>query len=207
MQIAEREYYWLPVDITMIEQRILDRLRTELRPSPEYVGAVKERFDWLTLCLVRFLGIRMNAPNSLCPYLAPFGDGSKAPVEADLEADLFLHLRALGAADIQKIGPAGGKTDILLPQGGFNFMVENKRTFDEWDVAVAGFLGQAVAYQQADVKLGSLAILDLTKRDAGVPDFEQCFEVRERQIAGEKPRYVLVMRVPGNRMRPSDMSR
>ena len=86
-------------------------------------------------------------------------------------------------------------------------MVENKRTFDEWDTAVAGFLDQAVAYQQADVKLGGLAILDLTKRDAGVPDIEQCFEVSERRIIGAKPRYVLVMRVPANRTRPSDMSR
>ena len=44
--------------------------------------------------------------------LAPFDDRNKAPVEANLEADLFLHLRAFGAADIQKVGPAGGKTDI-----------------------------------------------------------------------------------------------
>jgi hypothetical protein len=56
------------------------------------------------------------------------------------------------------------------------------------------------------VRLGVLAVLDLSDRPAGVPHFDACFTVRERSVFATDNRCAVVMRVPANRRTPSDQA-
>ncbi|HEY1977714.1 MAG TPA: hypothetical protein VGG89_14265 [Candidatus Baltobacteraceae bacterium] len=196
----------MPLAMSLVEDAVFERLRGELPSAPAYKEEVAVRFDYLLVALIRFLYSRMHTDSEIQPYLAAFGDGT-APVEGKLENDLYLALSMIFRSDIQRRAVSAGRTDIVIREHNFNFVIEVKRTFDEWSIAVPGFLGQTTAYQQADVKIGVLSILDLTERDAGVPGFEYCFEVHERTIPNESGRWALVMRVPGNRTLPSKMSK
>lgn len=206
VEILSSGYFNLPIVLSVIEEQIFQDVREALKAVPAYKATVSERFDRLLISLIKFLRIRLNSDAKMVPYLAAFESSDEAPVESALEDDLYLYLGMFLETDVQRRGVAAGRTDLVIPQERFNFVIEVKRTFDEWAQSVNTFLGQATAYQQADVKIGVLSILDLTKRDAGVPGLEYCFEVRQRTIQNEKDRWAVVMRVPGNRMVPSEMS-
>lgn len=198
-----RPYYYLRIEASVVEERILSEIRGKIRVSPDYNGEAAARFERLAFLLVKFLGHCIDAPNPMCPYLAPFIERGDAPKEAELQLDLYRYLSVAGVVDIERTGPASGRTDLYLPQDGFRFVIEVKRVLNDWGVEVLGFLGQTTAYQQTDLRLGVLAALDLTQRDAGYPHFDQCFDVCERVFSENDRRHALVVRVPGNRRPPS----
>jgi hypothetical protein len=76
---------------------------------------------------------------------------------------------------IGSINRYGVLIDIYIPQRGFRFVIEVKRLQDEWsDEALQPFLRQTTAYQQTDVRLGFLAVLDLSDRPAGFLTWMSC---------------------------------
>jgi hypothetical protein len=106
---------------------------------------------------------------------------------------------------IGSINRYGVLIDIYIPQRGFRFVIEVKRLQDEWsDEALQPFLRQTTAYQQTDVRLGFLAVLDLSDRPAGIPHMDECVFLRTRIASPSDRRHAVVMRVPGNRRTPSD---
>jgi hypothetical protein len=135
-------------------------------------------------------------------YLQAFSSKKDAPHEHELQMDLYAFLASNGYAEIEITAVSSGRVDIYLPQPGFRFIVEVKRTFEGWVAELHKFVGQTAAYQQTDVRLGVLSVLDLTARKAGEPHFDRCFEVHDREFASDDKRRVVVMRVPGNRRPP-----
>ena len=104
---------------------------------------------------------------------------------------------------MEKTSVSAGRADLYLPEVGFRFVIEVKRLLHDWEEEILPFIGQTAAYQQTDIRLGVLAVLDLTLRSAGTPHLEQCFDARARTFADGDKRRVIVVRVPGNRTVPS----
>jgi hypothetical protein len=207
LQEAEKTYFFVGIEFSIKQQHVYRALVKQLADEcADFKDQVRERFERLLVFLISFISNRTGVPNVLKPYLGPV-NGANRPHESDLQEDLYSHLVAANFVDVEKWGMAAGRADLVVPGDGFNLIVENKKTSDTWDEAVGGFLGQSVAYQQADVKLGVLAILDLTDREAGYPSFERCFEVRHQVRQNEPTRTIVVVRVPGNRKAPSAMSK
>lgn len=198
--------YWQPLQLSEIEKQIFNAIRLQLAGARDYVGIVSASFDLLVIRLVKFLGLRMDMTRGRASYLAAYEKGA-APVEAKLQDDLCENLRSASAAEPEKANIAGGRADIYLPYSGFRFVIECKREFKGWsDEVIAAYLTQTQAYQQTDVRLGVLAVLDLSVRAPGVPHFTDCFTVRQVSLAPGDFRRVVIMRVPGNRQLPNSAS-
>ena len=207
-----QQAYYVRVDLSLVGQGTFDRLRAELRAcgNAHYAGSVRDRFDHLLLQLVRFTQVRFDGLGGNFPYLRRPLQNASLSGEDKLQDDLVEFLGAQGGVVPEKSGVAAGRADIYLPQPtrpGFRFVIEVKRLLGSWtEEALAPLLNQTVAYQQQDVRIGVLAVLDLSERPAGVPHWEACFEVRERIVAEGDRRHAVMIRVPGNRRTPSDQS-
>lgn len=148
--------------------------------------------------------MRLEAARSRFPYLNEIGAGSE-PKEIDLQKDLYNYLGSAGYPAWERDNVASGRTDIIFPTGPFNFVIETKMDHRDWDNGTAAaFVAQATAYQQTDMRLGVLAVLDLSKRRPGDPHLDGCFFVKSDLYSANDVRTVLVVRVPGNKRTPSD---
>jgi hypothetical protein len=203
LRVVAEEYYYSPIDLSVTEENLWRVLCESLVGDPDYKGEVKDRVDRLALLLVKFLHSRIDAENKRYTYLAPFATRLLAPKESALQLDLYNYLLGVGYADIERTDVSAGRADIYIPQNRFRFVIEVKRLFDDWEAELQPFMGQTTAYQQTDIRLGVLAVLDLTARPAGTPHISQCFEVRTRDFGQGDLRRAIVMRVPGNRVVPS----
>jgi hypothetical protein len=179
----------------------------ELDGRTDYVGEIAAHFDRLILLLVRFLAIRVDGDGTRFAYLRRIEAGN-APGEDALQHDLWEFLSCSEYPEAERKQVSAGRADIYIPQGRFRFVIEVKRSLGTWtEGALDGLLRQTTAYQQTDVRLGVLAILDLSDRPAGVPHFDTCFMVRERSVSAMDNRSAVVMRVPANRRTPSDQAK
>jgi len=193
----------VPVDVSRIEERIFDAMRAAVAADRDYNEPVSSRFDRLLLLLIKFVRSRTDDVGSVRRYLSAFRKRSDAPVERALQLDLFDYLIGHGYVDMEKTSVSAGRADLYVPEIGYRFVIEVKRLLDDWETEIPPFLGQTAAYQQTDVRLGVLAVLDLTSRPAGTPHLEQCFDARTRSFPDGDSRRVVVVRVPGNRTVPS----
>jgi hypothetical protein len=140
------------------------------------------------------------------PYLRRI-EGGEVPGEDALQRDLWEFLSSSEYPEAERRQVSAGRADIYIPQGRFRFVIEVKRSLGAWtDDGLDGLLRQTTAYQQTDVRLGVLAVLDLSDRPAGVPHLDACFVIRERNVSAADNRCAVVMRVPANRRTPSDQA-
>jgi hypothetical protein len=131
---------------------------------------------------------------------------NKRSLKYAFQMDLYDYLSAQGSIALERSGVSAGRADLYIPENGFRFVIEVKRLLDNWDNEIDGFIAQTAAYQQSDVRLGFLAVLDLTVRPPGTPHFSDCLFTRTRVFPGADIRHVVVARVPGNRRTPSQQS-
>jgi hypothetical protein len=194
----------LTVDFALSELSVVERVRRELEGARDYEGAVQVAFDDLIIRLVRFVSVRIDAARSRFPYLNEVGPDNE-PKEIDLQKDLFNYLASTGYPAWERSDIASGRTDIVIPHGTFNFVIETKQSDLKWQEGSASeFVAQASAYHQTDVRLGVLAVLDLSSRRPGEPHLDACFFVAKDNYSRDDTRTVLVARVPGNKRTPSD---
>ncbi|MDP9024807.1 MAG: hypothetical protein M3N13_05510 [Candidatus Eremiobacteraeota bacterium] len=179
-------------------------MRRELHGAPDYEGSVKAAFDDLLIRIVRFVSMRLEAARSRYPYLNKIS-ASNGPKEIDLQNDLFDYLGSTGYTAWERDNVASGRTDIVVPMGPFSFVIETKQDDAQWhEGSSAVFVAQATAYQQTDVRLGILAVLDLSVRRPGDPHLDGCFSVKTDRYSMSDERTVVLVRVPGNKRTPSD---
>jgi hypothetical protein len=203
VEIASQAYFLIPADISLIEERIFDAMRAAVASDRDYHEPIASRFDRLLFLLIKFVRSRTDDVGALRPYLARFSKRASAPPERELQLDLFDYLLGHGYVEMEKSSVSAGRADLYLPELNFRFVIEVKRLLDDWEQELVPFIGQTAAYQQTDIRLGVLAVLDLTLRSAGTPHFEQCFDARVRTFDDGDKRRVIVVRVPGNRTVPS----
>lgn len=190
----------------LIDEQIFERVTKELAKAPDFVGEPKARFEQLVFRLIRFHGDRANALAARYPYLRSFIKPADAPLESALQQDLFDCLLSAGyGAKVEVSDVAAGRSDIYVHFGRFSFVIECKRLLDPWsDGATRPFVEQTGAYQQGDITLGVLAVLDLSRRAPGDPHVRDCFSVR---VSGATDRRTIVtMRLPGNKTVPSSVA-
>lgn len=151
--------------------------------------------------MIRFLHVRQNDEPSHAPYLF-----DATAQEKELEADLMHWFVAYGlyGLNVQSRNIGGGRIDIVLTFSGFRFVLELKR--DDTDTSPAGlrkYLGQASTYQVTDVPLGMLIVLDLTGQPPSHILDNVWMERVPPAVTGGTERFLVVVRVPGNRKVPS----
>lgn len=186
--------------------QIIEDVGDQLSACPDYQGTVREQLQPVIVSVLRFLARCLNAQEgggrSHTQYLF-----DPEALEGDLQQDLVGWLYASGlygfTIEAQHIG--GGRIDLMVTFDGFRFVMELKREQgDATRSGLSGYLRQAGAYQVTDVALGMLIILDTTS-DPLPPHIRD--NVWVDVLAAAEPhgtdRYVVVVRVPGNRKSPS----
>lgn len=190
---------------SVVDERLWERLKAGFAGKDDYSDDVKARFDRLLLQLVRFLSDRTDGSNSRLRYLSRIKAGADAPLEVQLQEDLYDYLVASGDyPELEKTDVSSGRVDIYIRLPRFRFVLEVKRLLSKWsEDAIAPFLRQTRAYQQTDIRLGVLAVLDLSDRPAGEPHLDLCASIHVSTCANGLQRSVALIRVPGNRVAPS----
>ncbi|ALG75319.1 hypothetical protein VY88_24925 [Azospirillum thiophilum] len=199
----------IEVDLDDVERELYVKVTSKLTLARDYAGEVRVRFNRLLLLLIKFLRSRMDLSSShgKLAYLDACAPGEE-PNEFELQFDLFNFLFGILSCDMERPNKVAGRSDIEIPQRGFRFVIEVKRTTSpKWSrFSLRGFLRQAGAYQATDKRLGVLAVLDLSRRDPGNPHFLDCLGVQRHRVAPGDYRSVVVLRIPGNRRSPSDQA-
>ena len=144
-------------------------------------------------------------------YLFERTDGS-LPHEDELQQDFFRWVATCAAgSDLEPSNIASGRADIRLKSGPERLIVEVKReeTDSSFDALFRSYAAQTTDYQNVSIRLGVLLVLDLaTPNRDGTPHLTSLFEMRHVHRYGEsQPRVVLIVKVPGRRKRPSDLTK
>ncbi|MFE3661045.1 hypothetical protein [Streptomyces sp. NPDC059165] len=96
---------------------------------------------------------------------------------------------------------------VRLP--GFSIIIECKRTRgNTTKKGLRRYLGQTVAYQAGGITLGMLVVLDLTPKNKDwIPNIRDNMWADRvaAPTAEQRDRWAVVIRVPGNRVKPHEM--
>ena len=182
---------------------------TDLVACADFAGEVRQRFEFLVEKIVLFLHSRMNAQRGSAggrmAYL--FDPGA---LEVDLAVDLKSWLegnyQGTVLAEVREIG--GGRTDLIVQCDNFRLVIELKRELgDASRQALRGYLPQVAAYEATDVALGMLVVLDLTPKPTAPANIRDNIwvDVVDGPNEEDRPRFVVAIRVPGNRLSPSEL--
>lgn len=207
----------LQVDnMTSAETAVIERCCEVARGHNDYIANANgtRLFDTVLLWLVRFVSNRLELTKGDDPtgaYLFERADGS-LPQENELQQDFFRWLATSTAgSDLEPTNIASGRADIRLRSGPERLVVEVKRedTDCSFDALFKSYAAQTTDYQNVSIRLGVLLVLDLaTPNREGTPHLTSLFEMRPVHRVGEsEPRLVLIVKIPGRRKRPSDLTK
>lgn len=202
-------------DISPVLERILKNCISTLENIEDYKNQrVKQSFNVLLFLTLRFLENRMDMTKKNNPrlkYLFEPEVAEKLPKEEELQNDYFQFMHgniSAGNTKVEVSDIASGRADVYFSFGSIQFVAEVKR--DDKDCSFNAlrtkYIGQASEYQNTNVKLGFLLVLDLTEKAHGSGSIEDNFKV-ETIISPNSSieRAVVVVRVPGRRKTPSQI--
>jgi len=186
----------------------------EHHPDYQKNQHARRLFDTLLLWVIRFLFNRLEVTKADDPtveYLFQCPDGTNVKEDA-LQEDFFRWLTTNAAgSDLEPTNVGGGRADIKLKSSSERIVVEVKRELEDsfFDALAASYQAQATDYQNVSVRLGFLLVLDLSNNTAeGTPHLRSLVQTRSVQRPGEDhPRLLVIVKVPGNRKRPSDLTK
>lgn len=187
---------------------LLNSLYTRLDECPDFGGEVREAFMVVVDQVIRFLHVRMNVQRGSADgrfaYLYDPNAHEKL-LGADLR-DFISGNVGVVHCEVQEL--AGGRTDLIVQFADFRITIELKR--EKGDVSPEGlaeFLPQLAAYESTDVALGMLVVLDLTDKPTGPANIRDNAWVStvDGPSEGDRTRFAVVVRVPGNRRAPSSL--
>jgi len=202
--------------LSAAEIDIFDRCVASVEQHPDYrenllgVKLFCAALVWTT----RFLKNRLEVTKKDDPsvtYLFEASDGT-LPSESSLQDDYFRWMSAQSpSVEIEPTNIGGGRADVALKATGERIVIEIKRELHDatFDSLAKSYAGQTTDYQNVSIRLGFLLVLDLTapKLD-GTPHIRSLVECRAIQRLGEsEPRHVVIVKVPGRRYSPSEVSR
>ena len=203
-------------NLTGAEIDVIERCCNEARTHTDYSANANgaRLFDTVLLWLVRFVFNRLELTRGDDPtgaYLFERNDGS-LPHEDELQRDFFRWVATNAAGtDLEPTNIASGRADIRLRSGPERLVVEVKREVADcsFDSLVTSYAAQTTDYQNVSIRLGVLLVLDLaTPNRDGTPHITSLFEMRHvRRDEEPHSRLVLVVKVPGRRKIPSDLTK
>lgn len=193
-----------------IIQRLLTTIISKLELCQDYIGDVRTHFNELLVQIALFCKTRQDGGSK---ELRDRGNYLRDPAatEFELQQDLWQWLSGnyseceiLG--EVEGIGT--GRADLFATFGGHRFVLEMKRHRGHVDRTTAKqYCDQAATYQNTNVKLGFLGILELSNRSGPPPSLEECIWLET--VLPENSniiRHLIVFRVIGNLKTPSSMS-
>jgi hypothetical protein len=171
-------------------------------------------FDTVLLWVIRFLFNRLEVTKADDPtveYLFQRADGSNVTEDA-LQTDFFRLLTTNAAgSDLEPTNLGGGRADVRLKSSSERVVIEIKRELGDssFDTLAGLYQAQTTDYQNVSVRLGFLLVLDLTNNtNEGTPHIRSLVQTRLVQRTRENhPRLLVIVKVPGNRKRPSDLTK
>lgn len=203
-------------NMTSAETDVIERCCNEVRGHNDYSANTNgaRLFDTVLLWLVRFIFNRLELTKGDDPtgaYLFERDDGS-LPHEDELQQDFFRWVATFAAgSDLEPTNIASGRADIRLKSGPERLVVEVKREERDcsFEALFNSYAAQTADYQNVSIRLGVLLVLDLaTPNREGTPHLTSLFEVRSvRRLGEDQSRFILIVKVPGRRKRPSDLTK
>jgi len=203
-------------NLTLAESRLIEDCRRTVADHPDHKENIHGRrlYDAVLLWAVRFLFNRLEVTQKDDPtvaYLFEKADGS-LPTEDELQGDFFRWVSTASAGtDLEPTNIGGGRADVRVRSSNERIVIEVKRELidSSFDTLAAWYAGQATDYQNVSIRLGFLLVLDLaTPNRDGTPHLSSLMETREVHRSGEKlPRLMTIVKIPGRRLRPSDISK
>lgn len=203
-------------NMTSAEADVIERCCNEARGHNDYSANTNgaRLFDTVLLWLVRFMFNRLELTKGDDPtgaYLFERDDGA-LPHEDELQQDFFRWVATFAAgSDLEPTNIASGRADIRLKSGPERLVVEVKREERDcsFDALFNSYAAQTADYQNVSIRLGVLLVLDLaTPNREGTPHLTSLFEVRSvRRLGEDQSRFILIVKVPGRRKRPSDLTK
>jgi hypothetical protein len=203
-------------NLTCAEVDIIEKCRGAVAVHPDHRDNPhgQRLFDTALLWTVRFVYTRLEVTQKddrTVAYLFERADGELVH-EDELQADYFRWLSTNAAGtDLEPTNLGGGRGDLKLKSSGERIVIEVKREMSDssFDAIADSFAAQSTDYQNVSIRLGFLLVLDLVaSRPEGTPHISTLFETRDIRRTGEfVPRSITIVKVPGRRMRPSDLTK
>jgi hypothetical protein len=203
-------------NLTGSEIAIIEEAVGSARQHVDYQTNVHAQrlFDTVLVWTVRFLFTRLEMTKADDPTVAYLfvQPGGVLVTEDALQADFFRLLTTnASGSDLEPTNIGGGRADIRLKSSSERLVVEVKRELKDssFDALAASYEGQTLDYQNVSIRLGFLLVLDLSNDpDMGTPHIRSLIQTRQMHRAGEDhPRLIVIVKVPGNRKRPSDLTK
>lgn len=179
----------------------------DYRDAPQ----AQQLYDALILQIMRFLQSRLDDSSLADPTVAYLFETNpdKLPREKVLQQDMIRFLTTSGFGQVHELdGVGGGRSDIVVIHYGIRIVIELKRELDDasWHNLLSDYGQQTVTYQNTNVRLGALLVLDLTDRGGLTPHMDTLWHCSIDDLVGDGARGVFVARVPGRRMKPNQLS-
>lgn len=203
-------------NMTYAQAKIITCASEAAERHPDYRDNPHGRrlFDAILLWLIQFLYNRLEmtrADDATVTYLFRRNDGT-VPSEDSLQEDFFRWLSTnVSGSDLEATNVGGGRADIRVRSSNERIVIEVKRELvdSSFESLAASYQAQATDYQNVSVRLGFLLVLDLVGTDnAGTPHLSSLVQTRMVQRPREDtPRLLVIVKVPGNRKRPSDLTK
>jgi len=203
-------------NLTLAEVDIIEKCRGAVAVHPDHRDNAhgQRLFDTALLWTVRFVYTRLEVTQKDDPtvaYLFERPDGKLAH-EDELKADYFRWLSTNAAGtDLEPTNLGGGRGDLKLKSSGERIVIEVKREMSDasFDAIADSYAAQTTDYQNVSIRLGFLLVLNLVASNSeGTPHISTLFEPRDiRRIGEAVPRSITIVKVPGRRMRPSDLTK
>lgn len=203
-------------NLTAAEVQVIEQCCHAVSEHCDYKGNENGRvlFNAAIAWLTRFVHHRIEVTRRDDPggsYLFEREDGS-LPHEDELQEDFFRWLTTNAAgSDLEPTNLGSGRADIRMKSGPERLVIEVKREEKDasFEALATSYAAQTTDYQNVSIRLGVLLVLDLaTPNQQGTPHLTSLFSVVQIQRPNENaPRFVLIVKVPGRRRPPSDLTR
>lgn len=196
----------------VIEQILIQILKDVEENSSYQIAKVKKGFHMVLNQSISFLETRMNGTVGDNKRMAYLYESDTRPLESALQEDFHDYLSGNlinAGVTVEKNNIAGGRIDVNVSFGSFNFSVEIKRDWKDcsFESLKSKYLGQAAEYLNTDVKIGFLMVLDLTDKSSGIRSIESSVKVEiVRKENDPIERAIVVIVVPGNRKTPNKIN-
>lgn len=156
-----------------------------------------------------FLEGRMDPSPGVDPTVAYLftREGEANPLEKNLQQDFMRFIRTAKFGTVDELrGVAAGRADVVHQVDGVRFITEVKR--EEADASfenlLASYGDQTTLYQNTNVPIGILLVLDLTTKGGLSGHFRTLYRTAVGDLLRDGTiRGVLMVRIPGRRIAPS----
>ncbi len=213
-QVIEDTHSLSLENITENELALIVDCISFVRQHPDYQKHVYRRlFNAILLWTVRFLSSRLEMTKKDEPSIEYLfkQEGGKKPTEDKLQADYKnVMLSNVGGTEIEVPNVASGRADVLFRLRTERIVTEVKREERDssFESLVAEYSGQSSDYQNVSGRLGFVLVLDQTTQETGTPHISTLVKVDCLIRPGETdPRLLVFVKVPGERTRPSDLTK